>query len=386
MITPKELREKTEKSFFKIVSSELSGASVFPWTVPSNKQISGNNFSDWQKDLVPLFQESKAVKKKGYSVNWIDRKIDGIKQSVPEKIFFETLDDYLFFTARIKDYAKIVSAKEKIIAAMPELETWVIKYPEILLNHAELWDDLLKVCKYFKSHPPPHPFYLRELPIEVDTKFIEDNVTLVKRLLDQLLPADWVLRTENDFASRYQLKKVSVHAQIRVLDDLLKPVLRYDECSIPLDDAAWLKWLPEKVFIIENKACYLSFPQTKNAVAIWGEGFKSRISQHIPWLQKTRLICWFDLDSAGFEMLNMIREVYPHAESFLMDQWTYNEFERFAVNSIYRRKELPHLDRNEKNLYEFLQAREFKQRLEQERIPQAYVAAKLATIEEKNNN
>ncbi|MFX8335643.1 Wadjet anti-phage system protein JetD domain-containing protein, partial [Acinetobacter baumannii] len=76
----------------------------------------------------------------------------------------------------------------------------------------------------------------------------------------------------------------NVHTQIRVLDDELKPVLGYEECSLPLDDAAWLKWLPEKVFIIENQVCYLTFPKVKNAVAIFGEGFKSRLSRHIPWL------------------------------------------------------------------------------------------------------
>jgi hypothetical protein len=54
------------------------------------------------------------------------------------------------------------------------------------------------------------------------------------------------IRNEKDFGSRYFLQKAHVYTQIRILDDSLKSVLEYDECSLSLEDAAWLKWLPEK--------------------------------------------------------------------------------------------------------------------------------------------
>lgn len=47
-------------------------------------------------------------------------------------------------------------------------------------------------------------------------------------------------------------------------------------------DAALLTWQPEKVFIIENGACFRSFPKIKNGEAIFGEGLKSRVNKHIP--------------------------------------------------------------------------------------------------------
>lgn len=380
MISPKELLEKTEKAFFKIAAAELKGETTFPWVIPSNKKVNGSNFSDWRNDLLPLYKQSKQEQKKGYSVDWKEKIIAGSKQSVPDRIYFEMLTDYLFFTGKTKDFRNIVAARDKITNAFPALKDWCDSHPAILLSYCNIWDDLLKVCRYFQTNPPPHPYYLRELPIEVHSKFIEDNTGILKRLLDILLPTEWIESSQADFIGRYGVKKVTVHAQIRVLDDDLKQFLGYDECSIPVDDAAWLNWLPEKVFIIENQACYLSFPKVKNAVAIWGEGFKSRISKHIPWLEKTRLICWFDLDGAGFEMLNMIREYYPNAESFLMDKQTYNNFDRFAVNTKYRKRELPHLHKDERELYESLSLTEDKQRLEQERISQQYVQAQLSTL------
>ncbi|MFX8871900.1 Wadjet anti-phage system protein JetD domain-containing protein, partial [Acinetobacter baumannii] len=68
-------------------------------------------------------------------------------------------------------------------------------------------------------------------------------------------------------------------------------------------------------------------------MAIFGEGFKSRLSRHIPWLEKTNLFCWFDLDAAGFEMLNMIRQHYPSVQSLLMNNDTFESFKEFSVDN-----------------------------------------------------
>jgi hypothetical protein len=139
-----------------------------------------------------------------------------------------------------------------------------------------------------------------------------------------------------------------------------------------------LNWKPDKVFIIENKACFLSFPKVKNGVAIFGEGFKSRVSKHISWLAESQLYCWFDMDPAGFEMLNMVRQFYNHAKSFLMDEKTYNEFSKFSVDSVYRSIALTLLTSEEEKMYHFLQ--QTNKRLEQERISNVYVQDHLKNI------
>jgi hypothetical protein len=230
---------------------------------------------------------------------------------------------------------------------------------------------------------PPHNFYLRELPIEVHSKFIEQNTDILKRLMDQLLPAQSISNNEKDFSSRYFLKKVSIYTQIRILDDELKTYLGYDDISLTIDDAAWLKWTPQNVFLIENQICYLTFPKLKNSVAIFGEGFKSRLSKHLPWLEKTNLYCWFDLDAAGFEMLNMIKEHYPNAKSLLMDNNTYSKFSNFAVHNLSRKKELRFLSNEERMMYDFLITS--SKRLEQERIPQNFIISCLSVNYKPNN-
>jgi hypothetical protein len=376
MITTKELLIKADKMFFKVVTSTFKNENIFPLIIPSNKKIEGSNYSDWRDDLVPLYQNSKVVKFKGYSVDWAYRIINGTEQSVPIKIFFETIDDYLFFIKKEPDFQKIFESYNLLVNHLPTIQTWANNNTEILLHNYDKWIDIIKVCKYFLKNEPPHPFYIRELPIEIHSKFIEENNTILKCLLDYLLHDSFIDKLENDFASRYFLKKVNVYIHIRVLDVKLKATLGYSDCMLTMEDAARLNWLPEKVFIIENKICFHTFPSVNNAVAIFGEGFKSRLTKHIPWLEKTNLYCWFDLDSAGFEILNMIRKHYSAANSFLMDKKTYESFEQYNVHNESAKKQLNLLNVDEAIMYNFLN--EKNKRLEQEKINNKYVTDYLA--------
>ncbi len=378
MITPNELFDKSDKLFNKVITAVVKQEEIFPLLIPSNKKLSGTNFSQLKEAIIPLYQQSKQAKGKGYTIEWKEKMVDGTKQKIPSKIFFESLDDYLFYIRRTKDYEAIKTAYHKLNASFNNVSGWAKENVAFLLEQNDKIDELIKVCNYFCNNVPPHNLYLRELPIEVHSKFIEDNTSALKKILDVLLPAEWINKSEIDFSGRFYIKKPNIYAQIRVLDEILKPIIGYDELALTLDDSALIDWQPEKVFIVENKACFLSFPKVKNAIAIFGEGFKSRISKNIPWLAKAELFCWFDLDAAGFEMLNIIRKYYPEAKSFLMDEKTYNQFSKFAVTSIYRKLVLEKLNTDELKLYKFLQTN--NKRLEQERITNTYVSEQLGSL------
>lgn len=378
MITPQELLAKSDKHFFKIAGTVLKDENPFPLVIPSDKKVKDAGFNNLHNALVPLYNHSKEAKGKGYTVVWQTKKIQGSQQKIPGKIYFETLEDYLFFTKREKDFLKIKGAYEIIAASFPLNAAWAKEEPAFLLTHAAIMPDLLKVVRYFFDHSPPHLLYLRELPIQVHTKFIEDNTKPLKKMLDIMLPAGKINFEEIDFSGRYQVKRPNIYTQVRILDDALKSTLGYHELALTIDDAALLTWHPDKVFIVENGACFRSFPKVKNSVAIFGEGFKSRVNKHIPWLANCELYCWFDMDAAGFEMLNMIRQYYGHAKSFLMDEMTYNAFSGFSVHSAYRKIELPLLNPYEQRMYHFLQKE--NRRLEQERISNGYVQERVKII------
>ena len=379
MITPNELFRKSDKLFDKVITAVLKQEDVFPLVIPSNKKLSGTNFSQLKAAIIPLYQQSKQQKGKGYTIDWKEKVVDGTKQKIPSKIFFENLDDYLFYTKRTKDYSKLLLSFEALTAEFPELINWAKDNISFILSQAENMSGLIKVCKYFKNNKPPHDLYLRELPIRVHSKFIENNAGFIRKMLDEILPLEWINSNETTFLDRYYVKKPNIYAQIRILDEELKHAVGFNELALTIDDSALLRWQPKRVFLIENKACFLSFPKVKNAIAIFGEGFKSRVTKHITWLSTAELFCWFDMDAAGFEMLNIIRQYYPHAKSLLMDKNMYETFSQFSEHSIYRKIQLSNLSEAEIKMYEYLQSNNI--RLEQERITQEYIKSELLKMQ-----
>jgi hypothetical protein len=63
-----------------------------------------------------------------------------------------------------------------------------------MLKYVDEWADILRVCRYFQLHPRPN-LYLRELPIKVHTKFIEEHKGILRELLEIVLPEDAIRRS-----------------------------------------------------------------------------------------------------------------------------------------------------------------------------------------------
>ena len=74
----------------------------------------------------------------------------------------------------------------------------------------------------------------------------------------------------------------------------------------------------------------------------------------------------------------MVPEYNTHAQSFLMDEATYDAYSAFSVYSTYRKKELQRLNAKEEKLYHFLLSE--NRRLEQERISNAFVEGGLKCL------
>jgi hypothetical protein len=375
MITPEEIKIKALRGFKSVVRASLSGENIFPLIIRGDKKSSSGNYSEQKNAILPLYEESKEVKGKGFSVQWKHRTVNGIKQQLPAQIFFADLDDYLHFTRTENDFKKIHEVAKVWVDSFPTLKLWVGANIDLVLKYADVYDDILKVLLYLSKTPPPHAHYIRELPIEVHSKFIEDHEGILKRLLDEILPPHYIDTDYSDFSQRYFLKKLPVQTSIRVLDDQFKSVLGYDECSLSLTDASFLNWVPQKVFIIENRTCFYTFPKVPGAVAVFGAGFKAKLTEHISWLDQTEIFCWFDLDVSGFEMVNMVRTRYQHAKTFLMDERTLDTFKPFIVTDQKSYKELSVLKPEEFKLVEKI--RNNKWRLEQEKLSHSYIVERL---------
>ena len=76
------------------------------------------------------------------------------------------------------------------------------------------------------------------------------------------------------------------------------------------------------VYIVENEVTYLAFPDTSDAVVLWGSGFAISGFASLPWFCDRRVVYWGDIDTHGFVALDRLRAVVPHTKSLLMDRET----------------------------------------------------------------
>lgn len=139
-------------------------------------------------------------------------------------------------------------------------------------------------------------------------------------------------------------------------------------------------YTPRVVLISENKDTAINFPELPGGIAVEGEGFGGKSAATYPWLvDAEHVIYWGDIDRHGYEILNNWREDGVPVRSILMDQTTYNAYEKYGTNTDKtgnaigpgERKALPALTEAERAVYNHLTdpAATTNRRIEQERIP-----------------
>ena len=114
------------------------------------------------------------------------------------RIVFGTRDDLLQFTHREKAFVAFTTAVEKLRAHFPNLERWICSNIACVVDAAAELDGLIATLDYFITHPRPDCF-ARELPIAVDTKFIERHEGLLRQWLDIVLPPHCIRADEKHF-------------------------------------------------------------------------------------------------------------------------------------------------------------------------------------------
>lgn len=289
-------------------------------------------------------------------------------QTYISKIYFDSLEEYLGFLDKKDEYKRFQQNTSLLISIDKKILDIVIDKPQLFIKNLDLITDIIKVLLYFKKNPKP-ALYIRELPIEIHTKFIEQNKSIISLLLDIILESGDMNCNESVFELRYGLKLDSnFYVYIRYLDDSMS-FHGLKEVSIPLDRINELQLSFSRVYIVENRMNYLTFPKENGAVVLWGMGKGVALFNKINFLYESEIYYWGDIDPQGFEILNNLRSYFKGVLSIHMDSSTFDLYQDFVVKiNTTKKQPLVMLTALERNLYNSLFTMHHCLRLEQERI------------------
>lgn len=374
MIRPEEILKKANRKFTSYLQSKINDDVFFPLVIPGNK-IPSKSTSNYSEEIKKLYLDSKENRGFGYEITYTEKRKKGLGlQSLPTLFTFTTEADYLKYLRKEKEVTLFYSLCDSTFIFFPEIKDVIYNKPAILLNNLDKWENLLKVCTYFKNNPRPN-LYIRELPIKVHTKFIENNKSVLTILLEAILnPTD--VSSEKKFEKRFGLKYSEPTIRFKILDQDIADTSfsGVNDMALPISNFKQLNLDVSKVIIVENKTSLyttLTLPEMTNTIAVFGQGFGVSNLKNIEWLKTKEIFYWGDFDAHGFEILSQVRGYYPQTKSVLMDKNTFDNFFENDKGAGSKVTKLYNLTKTEAELHRFLLENNY--RLEQEKISNNYV-------------
>ena len=383
MINPSQIKQKAERKYQQFLRSVIDQQNFFPLELPVGKIP--QEYIPLRDEVTCLRDKSKTNLGYGYTVELKTKNTRHYgEQSLPTKISIDTEIDYLKLIKKQAEFSKFKTNIELIRLSVPQLEQWILNNPQKIVDYADKWEDLLKVCRYFQTNPRPN-LYIRELPIEVHTKFIEDNKSIISSLLEAILPIEAIQPIDKQkkhiFEQKFSLKYEETLVRFRILDKHLQEQyhLPFSDLTVLLSEFAQINLKKYCCFITENKMNFLTLPNLKDSFAIWGGGYRTQILKSVIWLADCPIFYWGDIDADGFKILDQFRGYFPQTVSVMMNEDTFRAFEKFTVNVEQAEPEnLSNLTTKEYTLY--TKVCRGGKRLEQEHLCQDFAVKYLKDI------
>ncbi len=374
MINPEDIEKKALRSYSAYLSALVTGAPFFPLEIRFGALRPKGDYHAFDQSRSRLLNAAKPAKKRGYTVELALQATRRYgEQFIPSRIYFEDERDYLAGIGKQREADQFKAMLSDLREHLPEALPWLADRPRDMLPYLEVYPDLIRVCRYMQRHPRPG-CYLRELPIEVHTKFIEHHTGILRKLLDAILPEDAIDTGQSRFTLRFGLRDADPLIRFRLLSEPARRAvaLPYDELALPAPAFEQVSFHGLTVVIVENLMTFLTLPAGCGDAVIFGKGFQVHVLAQNESLHDAALLYWGDLDAQGFMILSQLRSIFSHTQSRLMDRATYESHKSYVVDGQPCPAEsLPGLTREEAALFTYL--RDHNDRLEQEHIPVRYV-------------
>lgn len=370
MIQPADILKKAKNLYPEFLKAWAQGRTdFFPRLVPVSRAPDSEILLA-AKEVQTLREGSKATLGFGYSVEWeeVNSRRYG-KNLFPKRVLFESQEDFLRFTRLQREFARLVSAVNLLRESFPQLEPWIVSNLRTIIAFHDDLAGLVTVTRYFLENPRPNRF-VRELPVSVDTKFIERRRPILRQWLDRLLPPHAIIADEEHFERRFGLRYAEPDLFVRFLDSTLQTSLGFPcaAFSLPLSALMSLDVQDANVIVVENRVNLMTLPAADTFLALGGLGRAVTLLRYVPWLGRCRIIYWGDIDADGFEIAASLRRLFPQTQTFMMDDLTLETHRHLAVDGNERVTATPgNLNDSERRAFEACVRDNL--RIEQERLP-----------------
>ncbi len=185
---------------------------------------------------------------------FLNSRIKGLELTCRGRI--QPTEHYTQFLGKCAEACQFEQDLALAVRAFPGIADWGRRYPLKLVEHAGDWSGLISVCAYLHEHGRPN-CYLRELPIEVDTKFIERKRGVLAELIPILAP-NCVGPDASSFEARFGFRQKLPLIRFRALDERLVAPDRmpFRDFAIPLDEGSRISIPARNVLVVENETTF----------------------------------------------------------------------------------------------------------------------------------
>jgi hypothetical protein len=385
MVKPNDIKSKIENKKSEYLKAKILGTAFFPLSLRSDKGSIQDDFGERELAMTALFAQSKAKKGKGYIVETKtqDSRTMG-KQTAIANILVETEQDFLYLLQAETQGNLFTENLALLRSYFPEKELlpWLLaKKTEIFAHWQENEGKWFCEISRFLVDNPNCALFPRELKVEAPTKFLENNLALIKSLVGSLRP----LAEGDDDITRLGLRKKESLVKIRAKKQfkvLSEGVVCGHTPTIILTPESFLDFNLEakRIFIVENETMFFTFPLQENDLCVYSGGYALLACKKSKLLANSEIFYFGDLDEHGFAILDKFRAFYPHTRSFCMDSKALEDHRSFLIKGKAYPGEYHTLTTEELETVRQLQAPSGPLLLEQERIALHYLKNRLQNL------
>lgn len=360
-ITPAEIKKSVERYLQKDknIIELLTGGIIFPLVINLRPVKKKSDFFEYH-------QEINEFVKNWENGNCLSKDYFGV--TLPHQFSFGSLDHFLSFINRSHPVFNVIKQMKLINAILfnktspmfDENDKELIRY---LINGVDV-DTLLKLIPKLKAGVGENKF-IRQLDIgDIDTKFIERNISVIDLIMRRLY-------TDYSTLSEWLSFEEKPDCWVLVSNNWI-PQLNYYR----IDGQSLSKLtINEPILIVENEQTILTLSKLNLPFFICGGTGKN-----LDWLGDwNNVYYWGDIDSDGLMMLSLAREKIPSIKSIMMDNMTINTFRSQIVQDTTKLINLPS-KLNDDEISLFREVNRLKERLEQEKISEEYILRMLSKL------